>query len=105
MAKRQLTLFGTDAGSSSIYTKKPKNNFEVFMNKYMRLSDTGNKTRETMVNEGIICWNNTYKGMFSSCSCVYQFVQKLYFLPSLVQISIYVFSTLVEGRLGIVGSW
>ena len=76
MAKRQLTLFGTDAGSSSIYTKKPKNNFEFFfLNKYMRLSDTGNKTRETMVNEGIICWNNTYKGMFSSCSRVNQFVQ------------------------------
>ena len=35
MAKRQLTLFGTDAGPSTIYTNKPKNN--VCISRYMSL--------------------------------------------------------------------
>lgn len=63
MSKRQLTLFGTQAGlNTGIYSKKPSSNFELFMNKFMKLNDFGDKKRQTIVNEGIECWKTKYKG-------------------------------------------
>ena len=62
MMKRQRTLFGGCARSHKPYVNIPTAKFELFMNKYISLSD---KTRQLAVNEGIQIWNEKYKGTYT----------------------------------------